>query len=150
MVTVIAQCSPAKHSQIQDVTQSVRGAEVYRKDEYAHGINIFSLFSYRSPHDPSTFPPFHVFFSVFSCCPHSLLFLKKTAKILSQDNRYRCRDLNLGLPEYETGVSTTRPRRSTIVVVELAWQPTWRLWEHYEPPDRRTKYVGQDIHNTAM
>jgi hypothetical protein len=33
-------------------------------------------------------------------------------KNLSEDNRSTDRDLNPGLPEYETGVLTSRPRRS--------------------------------------
>jgi hypothetical protein len=37
--------------------------------------------------------------------------LRKTAKILSQVNRSPGRYLNLGPPEYEAGVLSTRPRR---------------------------------------
>jgi hypothetical protein len=35
--------------------------------------------------------------------------LRKTTKILSKDNRSPSRDLNTGPPEYEAGVSATRP-----------------------------------------
>jgi hypothetical protein len=39
--------------------------------------------------------------------------LRKTKKIISQDNRSPGRDLNPGPPEYEAGMLTTRPRSST-------------------------------------
>jgi hypothetical protein len=38
--------------------------------------------------------------------------LRKTMKPLRQDSQSPGRDLNPGLPEYEAGVLTTRPRRS--------------------------------------
>jgi hypothetical protein len=38
--------------------------------------------------------------------------LRKITKNLSQDSRFPCLYLNPGLPEYEAGVLTTRPRRS--------------------------------------
>jgi hypothetical protein len=38
--------------------------------------------------------------------------VRNTTKNLSQGNRYPGKDLNPGLPEYWTGVLTTRPRHS--------------------------------------
>jgi hypothetical protein len=40
--------------------------------------------------------------------------LRKSTKTLSLDSRSPGRDLNLGPPEYEAAVLTTRPRRSVI------------------------------------
>jgi hypothetical protein len=47
--------------------------------------------------------------------------LRKNTKNLSQDSRCPGRDLNLGPPEYEAGVLTTRPRRSV----------AWREWSFF-------------------
>jgi hypothetical protein len=41
--------------------------------------------------------------------------LRKTTKILGQDNLSPGRNLNLGRPEYKAGMLTTRPRRSVFV-----------------------------------
>jgi hypothetical protein len=53
--------------------------------------------------------------------------LRKTTKILTQDNRSPCRHLNLGLPKYEPGVLTTRLRRSVCVntCACLSWSRKW-------------------------
>jgi hypothetical protein len=40
--------------------------------------------------------------------------LRRTTKNLSQDSRYPSRDLNLGLPEYKSRVTATRPQFSVL------------------------------------
>jgi hypothetical protein len=43
--------------------------------------------------------------------------LRKVSKDLSQDSRFPVQDFNPGLPEYETGVLTTRARHSLLSYV---------------------------------